>query len=221
MNPLLYYLLPTLCLCALAAGLGSAFVRQRRAWATETTRRAEVWQQEQCLHRQIVRAVTGGRLWLCEPDDVQALLTGERLWTLPLLDTTDVSQFRCHLREIAVRRGLAPARVDDLCSCVSEVAGNAIRWGQGGVAQVWVEDGGFAVLVTDCGKGFRLDALLGLAGEGPAQFEALGFQLLLALSDTLAFSTGADGTQLLLKIRHELSLETESDGADRKQARAA
>lgn len=208
MNPLLYFLLPTLSACALAAGMGCAFRRQRRTWEREAARQEAAWRQERERHRQTVQAVTGGRLRLCEPEEVAALLTGERVWTLPLLEAGDVFQFRRNLRQIAGQRGLSPARLDDLCSCVSEAAGSALERGQGGVAQVWAEDGGFAVLVTDCGGGLPPEAL----------FESLSFQLMLALCDTLALSTSAEGTQLLLKIRHQPAPPSIQDEAIQDEA---
>lgn len=208
--PILLLLIPASSACALAGGMAALFARQRRVWQTEATRQADAWQLEREMHRQTLRAVTGGRLSLCDPDELRALLTGERLWTLPLLDVSDVSSFRQNLREIAARRGFSEVRLDDLCSCVSEAAGNAIRHSQGGVAQVWAAEDGFSILVTDCGRGISPETLLGLGGEG-AVSETLGFRLMLAMSDTLALSTGAEGTQLLLKIRNNAGDMTEPD----------
>lgn len=202
--PLLSLLVPAL--GAPAAGLGYAFARRRRA--SEARRWGERRRQEQDDRREALSAATGGRLRLCEPEEIQAGLTGERVWSLPLLGPEDISRFRQGLREIAGRRGFPPDRLDDLCSCVSEAAGGALGRGQGGVAQVWASDEGFSVLVTDCGRGIAPEALLGLtdgpegvffgAGQGR---EPLAFQLLLALSDTVSLSTGEEGTQILLHIR--------------------
>ncbi len=209
-----YLLLSTVTAGAAAMALTARRAWQRRAWAVETARAADAGRAERDRHRQALGDVTGGRLRLCEPDEVQALLTGERLWTLPLLEPGDVSVFRRHLRALAARRGFAEARLDDLCGCVSEAAANAIRHSQGGVAQVWAEADGLTILVTDCGPGISAERLLGRVSEGASESaasesaasereaEGLGFRLMLAMSDLLALSTGPNGTQLLLKVRN-------------------
>ena len=206
--PLLSLLVPAL--GAPAAGLGYAYARRRRA--SEVRRRGERRRRERddwVTRREALSAATGGRLRLCSPEELQAGLTGERLWSLPLLGPEDVPRLRRNLREIAARRGFPPDRLDALCSCVSEAAGGALGRGQGGVAQVWASDEGFSVLVSDCGRGIAPEALLdpkalldpeGGLGGGT---DLLAFQLLLALSDTVALSTGDEGTQVLLHIRSQ------------------
>jgi anti-sigma regulatory factor (Ser/Thr protein kinase) len=205
-NPAFILLLPALSLAA-ALGMGVTLLRARRAWASEAARKQETQARALDFHRQTLRAVTGGRLRLCEPDEVPALLRGERLWSLPLLEEADVSQFRRHLRAIAARRGFSDGRLDDLCSCVSEAAANAVRHSGGGVAQVWAADGGLTILVSDCGAGLAPDALLHSSlGEGQDGANSLdgglgmGFRLMLALADTVALCTGAEGTQLVLTV---------------------
>lgn len=208
-NPTLFLLLPALALGA-ALGMGAALLRARRAASVEAARSAAAQTRALDFHRQTLRAVTGGRLRLCEPADVPALLRGERLLSMPLLEASDVSLFRRHLRTIAARRGFSDGRLDDLCSCVSEAAANAVRHSGGGVVQVWAADEGVTVLVSDCGAGLAPDALLG-AGEGePGDTLGLGFRLMLALADTVALSTGAEGTQLVLTVRSRGAAE----GAD-------
>lgn len=151
-NPILLLLLTSLSLAA-ALATGLALRRARRAMALELARQREERVRALDFHRQTLRAVTGGRLRLCEPADVPPLLRGERLWSMPLLEPPDVSLFRHHLRTIAARRGFSDGRLDDLCSCVSEAAANAVRHCGGGVAQVWAADEGVTVLVSDCGAG--------------------------------------------------------------------
>jgi len=211
-NPTLLLLLTALSLAA-ALGLGLALLRARRAAALEAVRSAQTLARALDFHRQTLRSVTGGRLRLCEPDDVPALLRGERLWSMPLLEPPDVTLFRHHLRTIAARRGFSDGRLDDLCSCVSEAAANAVRHSGGGVAQVWAADEGVTVLVSDCGAGLAPDALIG-AGEGlPGETIGLGFRLMLAMADTVALSTGAEGTQLVLTVRSRAA--SEGAGAQR------
>lgn len=199
-NPTLVLLIPALSLAAVA-GMGIALLRARRAWAQESAWRQEAQARVLDFHRQTLRAVTGGRLRLCEPADVPTLLRGERLWSLPLLEPSDVSRFRRHLRALAARRGFSDGRLDDLCSCVSEAAANAVRHSQGGVAQVWAAAEGITILVSDCGAGLAPDALLGAGEDWPGEVQGLGLRLMLALADTVALCTGAEGTQLVLTVR--------------------
>ena len=212
-NPTLILLIPALSLAAVAA-MGVALLRVRRAWASEANRRQEAQTRALDFHRQTLRAVTGGRLRLCGPEDVPALLRGERLWSMPLLDPSDVSLFRQHLRAIAARRGFADGPLDDLCSSVSEAAANAVRHSQGGVAQVWAAAESFTVLVSDCGAGLAPDALLGAGAGRPGESVGLGFRLMLALADTVALCTGEEGTQLVLTVRNRGAADEAGRAAD-------
>ncbi len=216
-NPIFILLVPALSLAAVA-GMGLTLLRARRAWAQETALRQEAQARVLEFHRQTLRAVTGGRLRLCGPEEVPALLRGERLSSLPLLDGADVSRFRRHLRALASQRGFEDGRLDDLCSCVSEAAANAVRHSGGGVAQVWAADEGFTVLVSDCGAGLAPDALLsscmGAGGDQPGESLGMGFRLMLALADTLALCTGTEGTQLVLTVRNQSA----ADEAGNEQA---
>ena len=199
-DPTLFLLLLALALGA-TLGMSAALLHARRMASAEVARSAAAQARALDFHRQTLRAVTGGRLRLCEPADVPALLRGERLLSLPLLEASDVALFRRYLRTIAAHRGFSDGRLDDLCLCVSEAAANAICHSGGGVVQVWAADEGVTVLVSDCGAGLAPDALLG-AGEGePGNTLGLGFHLMLALADTVALSTGAEGTQLVLTVR--------------------
>ncbi len=200
-SPTFLLLVPALSLAAVAA-LTAALLRARRSHARALAECRAETARALAFHRQTLAAVTGGRLRLCEPADVPGLLRGERLWSLPLLDGADVSQFRQNLRLIAARRGFSDGRLDALCSCVSEAAGNAVRHSQGGIAQVWAADEGVTVLVSDCGAGLAPDALLG-AGEGrPDAGLGMGFRLMLALADSVVLCTGPEGTQLVLTVRN-------------------
>ncbi len=213
LNQTLLLLVSALSLAA-ALGMAMALLRARGDQRRDSARQQEASVRALVFHRQTLRAVTGGRLRLCEPADVPLLLHGERLWSLPLLDPSDVSLFRLHLRSIAIRRGFSDGRLDALCSCVSEAAGNAVRHSQGGIAQVWAADEGVTVLVSDCGTGLAPDALLGIGEELPDAGLGLGFRLMLALADTLVVCTGAEGTQLVLTVRNRGAAEEEGRGAE-------
>ena len=198
--PLLFLiLLPLFGLCAAGAAL-LHYVRRRRAESAQKQQEAE--RQARDDRRAAARAATGGKLHLCEPDEIAGRLRGERLWSLPLLEASDVARFRRHLRQAAARRGLAGERLDDLCSCVSEAAARAIRHSGGGAAQVWAAEDGFLVLVSDCGAALEIDAWLNTeAGqENGQEGDGLDLRLMLALADSVAVCTGADGTQLVLTI---------------------
>lgn len=199
----------SLLLAALALGTagGLSLARQRRA-AASAARQRESQARAADLHRRTLHAVTDGRLRLCEAHEVAALLQGERLWSLPLLDAADVSRFRAQLRDVAARRGFAPPRLDDLCSCVTEAAANAVRHCGGGVAQVWATEGGLTILVSDCGQGIAPAALFG-EGEG-----GLGFRLMLAMADTLTLCTNAEGTQLVLTVCNHPAAELKREAVE-------
>ena len=220
-NQTLLVLVPALSLAA-AAVMAALLLRARRHYARELTRCLEAQKRALDFHRQTLQAVTGGRLRLCEPADVPGLMRGERLWSLPLLDPSDISLFRQHLRVIAARRGFEDGRLDALCSCVSEAAGNAVRHSQGGIAQVWAADEGVTVLVSDCGAGLAPDALLGASRGRPEEGLGMGFRLMLALADRLVLCTGADGTQLVVTVRNRGMADGSDEQIDRMlEAQAA
>ena len=162
-------------------------------------------QQRRVFNRDVLLAVTGGKLRLVEPDEVQTeeLVAGEPVLSLPLVLSQDASTLRHKLQGIACMRGMEPGRVADLCTSVTEAATNAIKHGNGGSARVWANAEGLVVEVQDRGRGIAPAQLARAtleAGYSTRVSLGMGFHMMLQSVDTLALCTSDQGTTVLLQV---------------------
>ncbi len=162
-------------------------------------------EQRRVFNRDVLLAVTGGKLRLVEPDEVH---TEQTVSDEPVLDMTltapqDASQLRRSLQVLACEHGMEPERVADLCTSVTEAATNAIKHGNGGSSRVWVNDEGIAVEIRDRGTGIAPAQLARAtleAGYSTRVSLGMGFYMMLQSVDTLALCTSDRGTTVLLQV---------------------
>jgi serine phosphatase RsbU (regulator of sigma subunit)/anti-sigma regulatory factor (Ser/Thr protein kinase) len=151
------------------------------------------------MHREVLAAVTGGRLLLCSEKKLQKMVPAEIPLTVTLNEPRDATLLRHRLRELSI----PPGREDDLLTSATEAAANAIRHGGGGVAQAWTSRGGISLLITDNGRGIcptdMARAILEL-GWSSTNSLGMGFTMMLAAADSLIVSTSRTGTSILLHI---------------------
>ncbi len=169
------------------------------------TRLRESEEQRRVFHRDVLMAVTGGKLRLVEPDEMppQDLASGTPTLTLPLAQAADASRLRRTLQKIAEDCGMGVERVYDLCTGTTEAATNAIKHGAGGQARVWADPQAVAVEITDRGGGIAPTHLARATlqqGYSTRVSLGMGFHLMLQTSDVLALSTTPQGTSILLRV---------------------
>jgi len=170
---------------------------------------AEVHKKQ--FYRDIVYAVTNGKLNLCEPGEI------EERWERTLAEQTvetdaDIKLVRDLVREIGERAGMAEGRVEDLCLCASEAATNALKHAGGG--RTWVDhnDSLVRLRVMDAGAGIdplQLPRATLMRGYSTRASMGLGFTLMHELADRLYLHTGPQGTVLILEMSIRPVSETE------------
>jgi anti-sigma regulatory factor (Ser/Thr protein kinase) len=190
---------PLFLFAALAARPLFALFRQKERDREENMRRV--------LLRQMLSAVSDGRICLCDVDEIRREWPDEgRL--LPIQSEQDIRPVRVAAQAAAEVAGIPATRAADLALCTSEAATNALVHGRGGEATVAVSGGRVRVGVSDRGHGILLEDLPAAtlrAGwtKSPAQrprSAGLGFTVITRLADRVLLHTGTSGTTLLLEM---------------------
>ncbi len=162
--------------------------------------------QRERFNREVLLAVTGGRLQLCTENELHALVANAPQFAMPLQRMSDVSELRRMLRYMVEESHVAERRLDDLLTSVSEASTNAIKHASGGRAEVWMGSESVSVLITDSGHGIHPSQLARATLEQGFSSRAtlgIGFTLMLQFVDQLALSTSDRGTQVLIRVGSE------------------
>jgi anti-sigma regulatory factor (Ser/Thr protein kinase) len=155
------------------------------------------------FYREVLQAVTGGRLLLCSEGEIKSMVSGEPVLVQQLDGPYDASQLRRGLHAAATEWNMNLARIEDLCTCAMEGAANALKHGGGGLAQAWASEGEFFLLITDSGPGISPTNLARATlerGFSTRSSLGMGFTMMLETVDTMALATSNKGTQLLLRV---------------------
>jgi len=170
----------------------------------ESERRLEMERERRTIMRDVIYAVSGGKLVLAEDSELALLRGGgERVRSLPISDSSDVGTARAATEEALLSMHMDRDRVFDVVLCVSEAATNALKHASGGVldiyrfsdrAQIWVSDQGggidFSLLPrSTLMKGWSSKTSLGY-----------GYTILLELLDRVLLSTSRKGTIVVMEM---------------------
>lgn len=169
--------------------------------------------RRQAFNREVLSAVTGGRLLLCETSELQGMARGKPAMTFPLNDPADVSQMRAELRRVVGGVGLG-TREDDLFTCATEAAANAIKHGNGGIAEAYVDREQVTLVICDHGPGISPANLARATLERGFSTEVslgMGFVMMLEAADVLALSTSEKGTTVLMRISAQPRVSVEEN----------
>ena len=146
------------------------------------------------FYRDVVLAVTGGKLHLEEADEVP---THEWEAEVPLAAPEGVAHLRRCVLKIARGLPMPDERLDELAVAATEAASNAVKYGRHGRAYVCHEDDRLIVRVQDDGPGISAQQLpyaLLVAGYSTGNTLGMGFTLLLELADEVQLATSPNGT---------------------------
>jgi len=162
-------------------------------------------EQRRVFNRDVLLAVTGGKLRLLDHSEMPPTALAERAPYLivPLHQPEDASKLRHALTRLSGESGLNAERVADLCTATTEAATNAIKHGNGGLATVWAELDEITVQIEDSGTGIAPAHLARATleqGFSTRVSLGMGFHLMLQSTDTLALCTDAHGTTIFLQV---------------------
>ena len=165
-------------------------------------------EQRRVFNRDVLLAVTGGKLRLVEAGEIPPanLVHVTPVLSFPLLVPADASALRHALNGIGKDCGMDPDRVDDLCTATTEAATNAVKHGSGGQATVWSIGDAVTVQIADNGCGIAPAHLARATleqGFSTRVSLGMGFHLMLQSTDTLALCTDVHGTTIFLQVSNK------------------
>lgn len=198
---------------SLAAGtLTVAIVTGRLRTTLSQLRESE--QLRRVFSRDVLLAVSGGKLRLLEPTEMPPadLVSGSPMRSMPLQKPEDATKLRAAVQKIGETHGLNAERLADLAIGVTEAATNAIKHGHGGHADIWATPDAVSVAVQDHGTGIAPAHLARAtleAGYSTRVSLGMGFFLMLQAADALALCTGDQGTTVLLHVANRPSVSEE------------
>lgn len=160
------------------------------------------------IHREVLYAVTSGKMQLCEPDEI----AGE--WPLlerpiPIHEELDVRVVREAIRKRGLDAGMSDERSADMGLCASEAATNALLHGSGGEAYIEIRDNRLRIRVEDHGGGIHPDDLPRatlLKGWSKRASMGLGFTVIKETADLVLLCTGDQGTTIIIEMTVSPSL---------------
>jgi anti-sigma regulatory factor (Ser/Thr protein kinase) len=155
--------------------------------------------------RDILLAVSHGKLYLCSPADME-IADAPPILQARLEAPTDIALLRHAVADLARSMGMDSERTQDLTVCLGEAATNAILHAGGGHATVLAGAEALWIHVVDSGPGIdqkELPRATLVKGYSTRASLGMGFSIMLELSDSVRLCTGQGGTQLLLEMRIE------------------
>ncbi len=165
-------------------------------------------EQRRVFNRDVLLAVTGGKLRLVEPGEIPPTELAQipPAFTQTLAEPADASILRHALSRMGRDAGMDPERVDDLCTATTEAATNAVKHGNGGRATVWAVGDVVTVQIADNGSGIAPAHLARATleqGFSTRVSLGMGFYLMLQSTDTLALCTDIHGTIVFLQVSNK------------------
>jgi PAS domain S-box-containing protein len=146
----------------------------------------------------VIDAVTGGRLVILGPDEVDAVIMAKISGPYEIREAGELSTARATVTRIV-------GDVDDLQGLLvafSEGATNMLKHAGGGTYQVGKTDEKVQLILSDRGPGIdfrQLPKATLLPGFSTTQTLGFGFTLMMELTDRIFLSASADGTTLVLE----------------------
>ncbi|NGZ73792.1 HD domain-containing phosphohydrolase [Saccharibacillus alkalitolerans] len=152
-------------------------------------------------YREIISALSEGRVRLCETDGELLARLGARLDSVTVAGKADIGRSR-DLAASYMEAG-DPKRLMQVKLAVSEAATNMLKHALGGEVTVFARENVLQIFVRDEGSGIALHDLpktFVVSGYSSKRSLGRGFGLMYASTDRIFLYTDSDGTRLLLEF---------------------
>jgi DNA-binding response OmpR family regulator/anti-sigma regulatory factor (Ser/Thr protein kinase) len=170
----------------------------------ESERRLELEKERRQIMRDVIFAVSGGKLVLAEESELEAMRNGgQNKRHLDIGDTSDVGKARTVTEEALLELKMDRDRIFDMVLCVSEATTNALKHARGGSLDVYSVDGRAQVWVSDRGGGIDFSLLPRstlMKGWSSKTSLGYGYTILLELLDRVLLSTSRFGTTVVMEM---------------------
>ena len=180
----------------------------------ETERRLEMEKERRGIMRDVIFAVSGGKLVLAEETELAHMRAGGRpRGHMEIVTSAGVGGARALTEQVLRDMHMDRDRIFDMVLCVSEASTNALKHAHGGLLEVFDVDGRAQVWVTDQGSGIDFSLLPRstlMKGWSSKTSLGYGYTILLELLDRVVLSTSRRGTIVVM----EMALEPMADAAD-------
>lgn len=165
-------------------------------------------ERELMIYRDVISAVTQGKLLLASDDEIQKQIDEVPAHCeLRLTDPQDVSRARAMVKGIIEPLPLSSRRKSQLVLCVSEAATNVVKHVGEGKVSVFILGDAVRVLIQDNGPGIDIAQLPQVTlrkGYSTKLSLGYGFTIMLDFLDRLVMST-QEGTTLILEMNYQAS----------------
>ena len=165
-------------------------------------RRLDLEELQRQFYRQTILAATGGKLVICEHDEI-ARLDGDGVAKCAVRKPSDMSAARHRIKDEATAHGMPEQRADNLALCAGEAATNALKHAGGGEIRLLVREERIFVCVSDRGPGMDaliLPRVMLELGYSTGASLGMGYAIILALSDQVLLATGPAGTTVAIAM---------------------
>lgn len=177
----------------------------------ENERRLEMEKERRGIMRDVIFAVSGGKLVLAEEVELEQMrVSGRKVRLLEIQNSADVGTARALTEEALLQMKMDRDRIFDMVLCVSEATTNALKHAHGGVLEVYEFEGRAQVWVSDKGGGIDFSLLPRstlMKGWSSKTSLGYGYTILLELLDRVLLFTSRYGTTVVM----EMSLQPQPD----------
>lgn len=161
------------------------------------------------FYRDALQAVTRGKLFLCEPEELAEVWSnaGASAGQRPIRSYADVPDLRHFVEQTLQEEGFSDERCHDMALCATEAAGNVVKHAESGRLEIRVEGEDAWILIEDRGPGIHfanLPRAVLTAGYSTAPSLGMGYSILLEMADALYLCTHTGGTSVLMLVSRKV-----------------
>ena len=179
------------------------FAAQRLSVAVRQEELALMQVQKRDFYRDVVCAVTNGKLVLCTETEIERAWPDGSVGHVEIDHEGAIRRAREQVTHVGKLGGMSDDRLYDLGLCTSEAATNALIHASGGSVEATLHDCRVLVRVIDRGPGIEsgiLPKATLMAGFSTKQSLGRGFTLMNELADKLYLCTRPTGTELIIEM---------------------
>jgi len=185
----------------------------------ENERRLEMEKERRGIMRDVIFAVSGGKLVLAEEVELEHMRGGGKLVRhMRIEDSADVGLARAMTEEALLQMKMDRDRIFDMVLCVSEATTNALKHAHGGLLEVYEFEGRAQVWVSDQGGGIDFSLLPRstlMKGWSSKTSLGYGYTILLELLDRVLLCTSRYGTTVVMEMALQPQPEVSNVPIDR------